>query len=227
MRHQILVVQPDRDTLAKMRAWLEDDGNEVIEAGDVTGARNLARESTPDAIVVHWTRAADVKALIEQAGKRNGSAGSCILVTATHSQMPAAVSALEAGADDCLRLPLDRAELLARLNAGLRRRVGAEREQLSAGPLVLDKAVHCLSVGETVINLAPTEFRLLTFFLEHKGRVFSREEILHGAWKRNIQAGSRTVDVHVRRLRQVLEPFGCADMIQTVRSFGYRFNERG
>jgi two-component system, OmpR family, phosphate regulon response regulator PhoB len=226
MRKHILVVQPDRETLTTLRKWLEDEGNEVVEAQDVEGARVLTRETPPDAILVHWTKAADVKHLIEHAGKRNGSAGSCILVTATQAQMPAAVSALEAGADDCLRLPVDRAELLARLAAGLRRRHGSEHDRLTAGPLVLDRAVHALWVSDENVNLAPTEFRLLTFFLEHQGRVFSREEILRGAWKRNIQAGSRTVDVHVRRLRQVLEPFGCADMIQTVRSFGYRFNAR-
>jgi two-component system, OmpR family, phosphate regulon response regulator PhoB len=227
MGSQILVVQPDRDTLTTMRAWLEEEGNEVLEAADLAGAGELAREVLPDAILVHWTKAADIKTLVESAGQRNGSAGSCILVTATQSQMPVAISALEAGADDCLRLPTDRAEFIGRIKAGLRRRLSPEHERLTAGSLVLDKAIHCLCIGDQTVNLAPTEFRLLSFFMEHRGRVFSREEILRGAWKRNIQAGSRTVDVHVRRLRQVLEPFGCADMIQTVRSFGYRFNDRG
>ena len=96
-------------------------------------------------------------------------------------------------------------------------------DQLTAGPVVLDKAVHCLTVNDQLVELAPTEFRLMAFFLENQGRVFSRDELLRRAWSKNIKAGHRTVDVHVRRLRQLLEPFGCDDLIQTVRGFGYRF----
>src|SRR5262249_41829306 len=94
---------------------------------------------------------------------------------------------------------------------------------LVAGPVTLDKAVHCLTVNEQSIDLAPTEFRLMAFFLENQGRVFSRDELLRRAWSKNIKAGHRTVDVHVRRVRQLLEPFDCDGYIQTVRGFGYRF----
>jgi two-component system phosphate regulon response regulator PhoB len=79
-------------------------------------------------------------------------------------------------------------------------------------------------VNDRVVDLAPTEFRLMAFLLENQGRVFNRNELLTRAWAKNIKAGHRTVDVHVRRLRQQLEPFGCEDMIQTVRGFGYRFS---
>jgi len=78
-------------------------------------------------------------------------------------------------------------------------------------------------VSDQLIDLAPTEFRLMAFFLENQGRVFSRDELLRRAWSKNIKAGHRTVDVHVRRLRQLLEPFECDSYIQTVRGFGYRF----
>ena len=99
----------------------------------------------------------------------------------------------------------------------------ARPDLLAAGPVVLDKAAHCLTVNERSIDLAPTEFRLMAFFLENQGRVFSRDELLRRAWSKNIRAGHRTVDVHVRRLRQLLEPFECDRYIQTVRGFGYRF----
>ena len=92
---------------------------------------------------------------------------------------------------------------------------------------MLDKGVHVLLVSDRPVSLAPTEFRLMSFFLENQGRVFSRDELLRRAWSRKIKAGHRTVDVHVRRLRQLLEPFGCDDMIQTVRGFGYRFSVNG
>jgi two-component system phosphate regulon response regulator PhoB len=88
---------------------------------------------------------------------------------------------------------------------------------------VLDIAVQCLLVDNQPVEVAPRDFRLLSFFLENQGRVFSRDDLLRRAWSKNIKAGHRTVDVHVRRLRQVLEPFNCEDMIQTVRGFGYRF----
>jgi two-component system phosphate regulon response regulator PhoB len=87
---------------------------------------------------------------------------------------------------------------------------------------MLDKAMHLLTVRGKEVSLSPAEFRLLAFLLENPGRVFSRAELLRGAWPKNITAGGRTVDVHVRRLRQLLEPFGCDALIQTVRSFGYR-----
>ncbi len=137
--------------------------------------------------------------------------------------MPSAVAALEFGADDCLALPFEPSELVARVNACLRRPLAMIRpDQLTAGPLVLDKAVHRLLVRGQEVALSPAEFRLLAFLLENQGRVFSRDELLRGAWPKNITAGGRTVDVHVRRLRQLLEPFACDDIIQTVRSFGYR-----
>ena len=103
---------------------------------------------------------------------------------------------------------------------------GARSDQLAAGPLVLDKAGHCLRVNDRPIELAPTEFRLIAFFLENRDRVFGRDELLRRAWPRTIKAGHRTVDVHVRRLREHLEPFGLDELIQTVRGFGYRFGER-
>jgi len=94
---------------------------------------------------------------------------------------------------------------------------------LRAGPSVLDIAMHRVCIDGRAIELAPAEFRLMAFLLDNQGRVFSREEVLRHAWAQNIKAGVRTVDVHVRRLRQQLEPFGCERMIQTVRGFGYRF----
>jgi two-component system phosphate regulon response regulator PhoB len=146
-----------------------------------------------------------------------------LIVWADQSDIASAVAALEFGADDCLALPFAHSELVARVNACLRRPVATTRpDQLAAGPVVLDKAVHRLTVRGEEVSLSPAEFRLLAFLLENQGRVFSRAELLRGAWPKNITAGGRTVDVHVRRLRQLLEPFGCDDIIQTVRSFGYR-----
>jgi two-component system phosphate regulon response regulator PhoB len=224
MRNEILIVQNDPAERTAMRTLLEDQGHLVAEAINEDEARKACERSLPDAIVLRWSNPQALRGLIESL-PHNGRAAPCTIVTAGAAELHEAVAALDMGADDCVRSPVQAEEFVARLNASLRRRNRAKHEQVSAGPLVLDKTIHSVHVNGIPVTLAPTEFRLLTFFLEHPGPVFSRDEILRGAWQRNVTAGSRTVDVHVRRLRQALEPFGCADMIQTIRSFGYRFRQ--
>ncbi len=225
MRNAILIVQPDPEQSAAIRTVLESHGHAVSEAASVEAARVLLRRGTPDAVLVHWSSPVAVRSLLDGVTRNNGRKNACAIVTARDDELDDALDALDMGYDDCVRIPADERELLARLNASLKRRLGRRRNQLAVGPLLLDKDVHCLCINGEPVALAPTEFRLLSFFLENPGRVFSRDEILQGAWQRNITAGSRTVDVHVRRLRQVLEPYHCEDMIQTVRSFGYRFRQ--
>jgi len=224
MRNDILILQPDPEQRAAMRTALESRGHSVIEADSAPSARALLSETLPDVVLFHWSTPAAARNLLSEVTARNG-AGPCAIVTATDLELSEALGALDMGCDDCLRVPAEETELLARIDASLRRRQGKKHRQLSLGPLVLDKDVHCLCIDGRPVQLAPTEFRLLTFFLENPGRVFSRDEILKGAWQKNISAGSRTVDVHVRRLRQILEPYRCDDMIQTVRSFGYRLRQ--
>ena len=170
-----------------------------------------------------WLGRRPVREALAQLREADATRRSRLIVWAEHGDMPSAVAALEFGADDCLALPFEPSELVARVNACLRRPLATVKpDQLTAGPLVLDKGVHRLLVQGQDVSLSPAEFRLLAFLLENQGRVFSRDELLRGAWPKHITAGGRTVDVHVRRLRQLLEPFGCDDIIQTVRSFGYR-----
>ena len=226
MRNDILIVQPDPAQRAAIRAALESHGHSVIEADTEAQAPTLLSQQRPDLVLFHWSGMAAARTILgEVAGLNGASPRPCAIVTATETQLSEAIGALDMGCDDCLRVPADETELLARINASLRRRRGNRKEQLAIGPLLLDKDVHCLCINDEPVQLAPTEFRLLTFFLENPGRVFSRDEILKGAWEKNITAGSRTVDVHVRRLRQILEPYHCDHMIQTVRSFGYRLRQ--
>ncbi|MGD8324058.1 MAG: winged helix-turn-helix domain-containing protein [Gammaproteobacteria bacterium] len=225
MRSDILIVQPDPKQSAEIRELLESNGHAVIEAASAEAASRLMEHTHPDAVLVQWSTTTAARSFLDSIMHTNGHANACAIVTARDAELSDALAALDMGYDDCVRIPADKNELLARLNASLRRRVHIDRKQLSTGPLVLDKKVHCLCVNGEPVELAPTEFRLINFFMENPGRVFSRDEILKGAWRTNITAGSRTVDVHVRRLRQVLEPYGCDKMIQTVRSFGYRFRE--
>lgn len=219
-----VVVHDEEDIRTSAREALELAGHAVQEAREWSAAWRLCEAARPDVILMQWTSVQPMRESLTRLRDHDMTRQSRVIVCAANAAVHEAISSLDFGADDCLRVPFDGAELIARVHATLRRPPASARpDQLIAGALVLDKAVHCLLVSGELVELAPTEFRLMAFFLENQGRVFSRDELLRRAWSKNIKAGHRTVDVHVRRLRQVLEPFGCDDMIQTVRGFGYRF----
>jgi two-component system, OmpR family, phosphate regulon response regulator PhoB len=223
MANAVLVHDEER-TRASAREALELAGHAVHEAREWGAAWRLCETARPDVILLQWTSAQPVRDSLTRLRDHDVTRQSRVIVCAANAAVREAIAALDFGADDCLRVPFEDAELIARVHACLRRPPASVRpDQLTAGGLVLDKAVHCLLVNGEPVELAPTEFRLMAFFLENQGRVFSRDELLRRAWSKNIKAGHRTVDVHVRRLRQVLEPFSCDEMIQTVRGFGYRF----
>lgn len=219
----VLLIHDEPALRAAARQALAQAGRQVAEAAEVAAALAVADRVRPAVVVLPWLGRRPAREALARLREADATRGSRLIVWADHSEMPSAVAALEFGADDCLALPFVPSELVARVNAALRRPLATVRpDELRAGPLVLDKAIHRLLVNGQEVALSPAEFRLLAFLLENQGRVFSRDELLRGAWPKNITAGGRTVDVHVRRLRQLLEPFGCDDIIQTVRSFGYR-----
>jgi two-component system phosphate regulon response regulator PhoB len=219
----VLVIHDEQALRAAAREALTQAGRQVAEATEIAAALTVAARVRPAVIMLPWLGRRPVREALAQLREADATRRSRLIVWAEHCDMPSAVAALEFGADDCLALPFEPSELVARVNASLRRPLATVRpDQLTAGPLVLDKGVHRLLVQGQDVSLSPAEFRLLAFLLENQGRVFSRDELLRGAWPKHITAGGRTVDVHVRRLRQLLEPFGCDDIIQTVRSFGYR-----
>jgi two-component system phosphate regulon response regulator PhoB len=228
MGSAVLVVHRDRLPREQAKQALEAAGHTVAEAGDLLSGWRVAQLAQPDLLLLEWTEHRLVRDALDRLRDEPCTSRSRVVVWADHAAIHDAINALDFGADDCLAIPFDRVELVARVNACLRRSAaGARPDQLAAGPLVLDKAAHCLRVNDRPIELAPTEFRLMAFLLENRGRVFSRDELLRRAWPRAVKAGHRTVDVHVRRLREHLEPFGLDDLIQTVRGFGYRFGESG
>jgi two-component system phosphate regulon response regulator PhoB len=135
------------------------------------------------------------------------------------------VKGLEVGADDYVTKPFSPRELLARINAVLRRSSPAgEDERVEVNGLVLDSAGHRVSACGQPVHLGPTEFRLLQFFMTHPERVYSRGQLLDRVWGGNVYIEERTVDVHIRRLRKALTPFGFEALVQTVRGAGYRFS---
>jgi two-component system phosphate regulon response regulator PhoB len=137
------------------------------------------------------------------------------------------VAGLEGGADDYVVKPFSPRELLARINAVLRRSAtGSGDEVIDQGGLILDTASERVLVGERTVPLGPTEYRLLSFFMTHVERVYSRTQLLDRVWGGDVYVEERTVDVHIRRLRKALEEFGFDRFIQTVRGSGYRFSTR-
>ena len=135
------------------------------------------------------------------------------------------IAGLDSGADDYVSKPFSPRELIARINAVLRR---VARDELSKSievdKLKFDPVGHRVSIAGTPINLAPTEYRLLEFFLTHRERVYSRDQLLDYVWGGNVYLDERTVDVHIRRLRKAISVAGHQNYVQTVRGAGYRFS---
>jgi two-component system, OmpR family, phosphate regulon response regulator PhoB len=149
-----------------------------------------------------------------------------MLLTA-HSEEGNNVAGLEGGADDYITKPCSPRELLARINAVLRRSApNASEERIEVEGLALDQASHRVLIGEATVGLGPTEYRMLEFFMTHPERVYSRDQLLDRIWGGNVYVEERTIDVHIRRLRKALEDFGYDRFIQTVRGSGYRFSAR-
>jgi len=152
------------------------------------------------------------------------------------------VGGLEAGVDDYVVKPFSPRELIARINAVMRRTHGVDGDGIvSAGALRIDSDAHRVYVRqsasaaaaqggpaeaahETIVPIGPTEYRLLHFFMTHPERVYSRSQLLDYVWGGSVYVEERTIDVHIRRLRKTLEPYGCQDLVQTVRGAGYRFS---
>lgn len=225
MNARILLVE-DESAIREMVAFnLADAGFQITEAGDVEQARLHLAEALPDLILLDWMLPEVSGADFLRSLRRHESWREIpvIMLTARGEERDI-VKAFEAGADDYVVKPFSARELLARVRAVLRRAAPqASGEVLSAGELRLDPASHAISVAGEKLHTGPTEFRLLQFFLAHPNRVYSRTQLIDRVWGTQAYIEERTVDVHVKRLRQTLAGSGYDAWIQTVRGVGYRF----
>ena len=225
---QILVVEDERPIREMIAFGLRRAGFEVVEAEDTRAARASIADRRPDLVLVDWMLP-DMSGLeLTRALKRDKDTRELpIIMLTARAEEQDKVSGLEGGADDYVTKPFSPRELLARINAVLRRTGTNGTDQLiAAGGLMLDEAGHRVTVGEATVPLGPTEYRLLSFFMTHPERVYTRSQLLDRVWGGNVYVEERTVDVHIRRLRKALEAFDCDKFIQTVRGAGYRFSIR-
>lgn len=222
---KVLVVE-DEEAIREMLSFtLHRAGYEVIEAGDTHEASELLGEN-PDLILLDWMLPGISGVdFARRLRRENDTQNIPIIMLTARGEEENKLKGFEVGADDYVTKPFSTQELLARIKAVLRRsqHVVAD-EMIVVNGLELDMAGHRVRVGERSLDLGPTEFRLLSFFMSHAERVFSRDQLLDQVWGNNVYIEDRTVDVHIRRLRKALEPFGYDNHIQTVRGAGYRFS---
>ena len=219
----LLLVEDDR-ALADLLIWhFEREGYSIVRTADGDEALVLAEERTPDLVILDWMIEGVSGIEVCRRLRRKESTGAVpIIMLTARGEESDRIRGLETGADDYVTKPFSPRELLARVGAVLRRvRPALAGEQLSYADLELDVNSHRVRRAEMPVRLGPTEFRLLRYLMENPGRVFSRERLLDAVWGHDSDIDARTVDVHVRRLRNALNQGGLPDLIRTVRSAGY------
>lgn len=224
--YSILVVDDDPAIREMIGMALAREGYSLLEAGNAQEARTIINGQDPDLVLLDWMLPGQSGFELARQLHANPSrkAPPVIMLTARDREADK-IAALEAGADDYVSKPFSVSELLARIRAVLRRSSQFDPDEyLETDGLRLAPGARRVTANGTPLVLSPLEFRLLHFFMTHQERVYSRQQLIEQVWG-TAYVEDRTVDVHIRRLRKVLEPSGHDRFIQTVRSAGYRFSE--
>jgi two-component system phosphate regulon response regulator PhoB len=224
MKHlaRILVVE-DEPAIAELIAVnLRHAGFVPVMAEDSVAAQRAIDETLPDAILLDWMLPGQSGLQMARQWRKDARTKTIpILMLTARTDEADRVAGLDAGADDYISKPFSTQEMLARIRAVLRRRAPElVKDSVSVGELTLDAATHRVSFRSRELRLGPTEFKLLHFFLKHAERVHSRSALLDRVWGDHVFIEERTVDVHVKRLREALGDAG--SMVETVRGAGYR-----
>ena len=222
-RPTILIVEDEAPLLTLLRYNLEKQGFQVEEAADGQEALLRIAEAKPDLVLLDWMLPAlSGLEVCRQIRRRPATRDLPVIMVTARTEAPDSVRALDIGADDYVTKPFAMEGLMARIRALLRRSgTVAAKGVLAWRELSMDQDAHRVTRAGRALHLGPTEYRLLEFFLQHPGRVFSREQLLDAVWGRDIHVEPRTVDVHIRRLRKAINGAGDMDVIRTVRSAGY------
>ncbi|MEZ5447331.1 MAG: phosphate regulon transcriptional regulator PhoB [Gammaproteobacteria bacterium] len=226
MNSQVLIVDDEPAIRQMLQFTLSAEGFDCHEAGSADEAAGALAAHVPDLILLDWmlpgVSGLDYARRLKRDPRTQGIP--IIMLTAKDAEADK-VRGLDSGADDYVTKPFSTQELLARVRAVLRRSTpAAAGETMEVAGLKLDPDTHRVTARGATLNLSPTEFRLLHFFISHPERVFTRSQLLDQVWGDHVYIEERTVDVHIRRLRKVLAEHGFDHLIQTVRSVGYRFS---
>ncbi|MEP2653155.1 MAG: phosphate regulon transcriptional regulator PhoB [Paraglaciecola sp.] len=228
MAKRILLVEDEAPIREMLKFVLEQSGYEAIEAEDYDVALEKIIEPYPDLILLDWMLPGGTGVQLAKKLKQHEYARDIpIIMLTARGEEEDKIRGLDAGADDYVTKPFSPKELVARVKAVIRRVTPTSSEDaIDFQGLKLDPVSHRVTSNDIPIEMGPTEFKLLHFFMTHAERVYSREQLLDNVWGTNVYVEDRTVDVHIRRLRKALSSFEHDNMIQTVRGAGYRFSSK-
>lgn len=228
MSRRILIVEDEAPIREMLGFVMEQHGYQAVEAHDYdTGLRQIS-EPYPDMVLLDWMLPGGSGIQLAKKIKSDDFTRNIpIIMLTARGEEEDKVKGLEVGADDYITKPFSPKELMARMRAVFRRVAPTVLDEpLEVDGLKLDPVSHRISVNDKGLDMGPTEFKLLHFFMTHPERVYSREQLLDHVWGTNVYVEDRTVDVHIRRLRKALTEPGLDRLIQTVRGVGYRFSNR-
>ncbi|MEN8130128.1 MAG: phosphate regulon transcriptional regulator PhoB [Pseudomonadota bacterium] len=224
---RILVVDDEPAIREMISFTLIGAGFECDEAADTDEAAQRIAAYAPDLILLDWMLPGRSGLEFAQSLRRDVTTNDIpIIMLSARTEESHKVLGLNSGADDYVTKPFSPRELIARILAVMRRSSPPTANVLEIDKLTLDPDSHRVNAGDDSLSLGPTEFRFLHFFMGHPERVYSRAQLIDLIWGKDVYVEERTVDVHIRRLRKALEPYHYDQLIQTVRSAGYRFSTR-
>ena len=225
-KHTVLIVDDEAAIRDMLCIALEAADFNTLSAENAQQAHATIIDRQPDLVLLDWMMPGTTGLELLRRLKRDDlTARIPVIMLTAKAEEGSKIAGLDAGADDFVPKPFSPRELISRVKAVLRR-VGREelQEPISIGQLMFDPIGRRVSIADQAINLGPTEYRLLQFFLTHQERVYSRDQILDYVWGGNVYLDERTVDVHIRRLRKAISVAGHENYVQTVRGAGYRFS---
>ncbi|MEO1015918.1 MAG: phosphate regulon transcriptional regulator PhoB [Pseudomonadota bacterium] len=223
MKPFVLIAEDESSVVDLLAYNLEREDYETAAAMDGEEALVMIEERAPDLLLLDWMlpKIAGIE-VCRRVRSRPETKNLPIIMLTARSEETDRIRGLDTGADDYIVKPFSTTELMARIRAVMRRiRPGLVEDELVVGDIAMDRSAHSVARNGKPLHLGPTEFRLLEYFMQYPGRVFSREKLLDGVWGSDVYVEARTVDVHVGRLRKALRANGGDDPIRTVRSAGY------
>lgn len=224
---QILIVEDEPAIREMVVMTLEMAGFDSLQAADVSEAHQQVVDHRPALILLDWMLPGDKSGIDFCRMLKNDEllAEIPVIMLTAKSEEDSKVHGLDAGADDYMTKPFSTRELISRIKAVLRRSSALIADKsIEVGKLSLDPKSQRVTAAGKTIEIGPTEYRLLAFFMSHPERAYTRTQLLDQVWGGNVYIEDRTIDVHIRRLRKLLKPHDCDTLIQTVRGTGYRFS---